>query len=558
MKDIRSLIQRSDKKARSEMQNIMGMVITNINTGRISGILQFLAKNADVSIQLATADIQGAGKEQLAEQFRKAEQGEKNDRFELHLLHSPCFLLPGNDEKELPGEASWDTYSFLINATEQTCSPMLTRIHATFFYEEGRIRIQSLDWFILQTWLPEKYEIIPMADRKLLSCIRPVQETLNHANNTDFLKIQKTVNRFIHEHMYDAAELFNSGEDSRFLIDTLFKEEQIGIKAIRKKLNELKKKEQKNDEDYICLMLNTSPIIHYLEDRDIACLSSWVETAEVKGAAFNVKVDELFVERNICHLEVTLIRDGNSWKMTSFEMKKVFHLPAVRHEARGILFERMSVKGNTWQQPPMIMGEKTEDDFLIDYHIIENLVMGWVYAIRVAGCKDFFKRYMKNDQVSYKMLFCSRGLDTLPLQTDDEILQRIGMFDKDLKFDQPGYHTVSTPLIEISSDGKNAEAVWMEHCNTNMSVAFGTSVQPNAIPYFTNFSRYHHSFTKVNGEWIMSAWRFEPLLSIRQHTYDPANARGLCAGEYKGDVRKQQIPYFLLEEKDLIGNRSEP
>ena len=78
----------------------------------------------------------------------------------------------------------------------------------------------------------------------------------------------------------------------------------------------------------------------------------------------------------------------------------------------------------------------------------------------------------------------------------------------------------------------------MEHCNTNMSVAFKTAAEDGVIPYMAGINKYVHSFAKVDGRWYMTSWGFEPLMIVRFHSYSPKDNIG---------VLNRMVPDFCCE-----------
>ena len=150
-------------------------------------------------------------------------------------------------------------------------------------------------------------------------------------------------------------------------------------------------------------------------------------------------------------------------------------------------------------------------DFTQDSYAIENIVNGWVYACRRGQLCRFYKAYMKHDGFVPTMHIRSQGAKTKKLVGEKEILGKLSGMDARFRPGMLTFHTATTPLVEISSDGTRATGTWFDHSATNLS---GGDAASEEIPYMVFVARYRHEFCKLDGKWYLTDFFWEPLISL--------------------------------------------
>ena len=88
--------------------------------------------------------------------------------------------------------------------------------------------------------------------------------------------------------------------------------------------------------------------------------------------------------------------------------------------------------------------------------------------------------------------------------------------------------TISSPMIEISEDGKFARGTWFDHSATNMYSASLTDKDQEQplIPYMVFIARYVHEFKKIDGKWYLSNFYWEPLINLDDWQFDHVHSDG--------------------------------
>ncbi len=531
---------QADKAAM--MESIAGLFVSHYNAGSLDKAIDLFADNAVVSFP--DSNIIVNGKPSIHKLFKEIgnsrEEKIGNGSADLHLLHSPSFYV---NERDNAARGQWDTYSYNIMNMEgkYSCEVMLTRLDIWFNIHEDQLLVNSLNWHVMQSWVPVNYDIGPVDPIKSLNNLKVYTGNYPFADAADFKELQILTDLMVFTHYKGSEALFCGNSDDHLRLLGAAECEAFGaeISACFKDLSEL---EENNGGKYLCVQLHANPIIY--SDKQNAEGYFLAEVFGIRGNAFGFKPGEERLCRSLCLLKCTYRRANDRWGISSYEMFPVADLPEKIYEKPSFVFDRMSVKGNSFGYEPVKFESLEEKSS--DCYAIENLVNAWVNGVRRGEVQYFINTYMKESGMQYKFDFKSRGLDAPTFDTPESVYERTKGFDASMIIKQPAYHTASTPIISFSPDGNHAKACWIDFGNTNMVLAFGQDPASGSVPYFSSVDKYMHEFDKVDGIWYMTHWYFEPMMSISRYSFDPGinQSKGWCGSSKEGLF---QAPYEDFE-----------
>lgn len=174
---------------------------------------------------------------------------------------------------------------------------------------------------------------------------------------------------------------------------------------------------------------------------------------------------------------------------------------------------------------------------------IENLLNEWVYRLRRGELSVYVDEHFPvNIEGTDYYFFLRSNPERTALTTYDEIHERVVGMDQDLVPSQPSYHTATTPIIEISEDGTYAKATWMEHSLTNLGQARLPGIpaaEDGKVNYMIFTGKYFHEFKKIDGEWYVTGFNWEPMMSLPTWQFDAVNSKGWASS---GSTQKFPLP----------------
>lgn len=130
------------------------------------------------------------------------------------------------------------------------------------------------------------------------------------------------------------------------------------------------------------------------------------------------------------------------------------------------------------------------------------------------------KLFANSDEITLKMpnLFrgTKRGRDAVKRQLDK--LEQLEVENQGMYICVP---LVTSPVIEVSEDGKTAEGTWLTMTYDVKGPAFGYEKPPYRI--VRNLGYIHNRFIKEDGKWKILNYELELLLTQTPFEYDPVN-----------------------------------
>lgn len=502
------------------VQNLLGKFMHAWYENCMSSCVESIF-TTDAKLNIPERNVSSKGINSIKMSFQNVEEyrNQFGDFRDIHLTHSPsyCELRDGTCL------LACDTYSFepckenrlLINKIEY----FITRINIKCKYEDNVMKIYSLFWREVQGITPWDWDAA-----KNFAAFRVGNETVPHPTAPikpeDYLPVRNLATRFTQHNRKDAAEDFVRTEDCIFDIPVMASKQE-GYKNIEKKFLELEQLEKENDNMYICIPTLGSP---YLYMEDDCAVSSWTSmTFGIKASACGNSSETAQISRSVGRTKIVCKKESTQWKIKSYIYEPAYGFDDIKWTPSD-RYNVMQCEENNWRDGP----EKTSGGTMADVAEIENMIADWIYGQRFC-MPDYMSTHMdiKNPDDLMVLITGSTREPDIGFKAVKERLVHpqandVGVFDNRDK--TPGYHTGSTPLVEISSDGEKAEGVWIDFAMVDVGGYMGLPRYPKR--YMITVGRYFHKFIKEDGKWKQYFVGWDPLINMPDMLYNPDECRG--------------------------------
>ena len=404
---------------------------------------------------------------------------------------SPAYALETGKDDSFDGMISCDAYIYHIVKTENgrnACGLKITRMDVGVENRRGEAVIRSLCWYTVQDMEPWIYAGDPGFLGMEKDC--PSGETGENVSSETFCAVKKQINR-----IWDRLQISTD-------------------KRLRDMFCVPGGLEPPSDGPFIGI--TASPAVWMAGEGKA---QAWYP-AELFGLGGDGE-KSMTVCRCFYYVFCEFSRGRDGWSMTGQWSRPFLRLPDTPYR-RGKRYDKISVDMIPWT----LRNEPGPGDYPEDSYAIENIINAWAYTCRRGRLCEFYETYMKNSGFTPGMLIKSQGEKTAKLNGEKEILHKLS--DMDARY-HPGmytFHTATTPLIEISVDGRTAVGTWFDHSATNLS---GSAFEDSKIPYMVFVARYRHHFRKIDGKWFLTDFFWEPLISLQDWSFDRKHSGGLAA-----------------------------
>ncbi|MBB5264942.1 hypothetical protein HNP82_002081 [Catenibacillus scindens] len=407
---------------------------------------------------------------------------------------SPAYSQDRQNHSGFDGMISCDAYIYhLLKGGEEksACGLKITRMDIGFRKNGDEGRIESVFWYTVQDMEPWSYRgKITEPETAGIGDGFGAETTSGSLSSEDYLVIKKQVNR-----PWDQLAI-SSDEELRRMFCVPGGIEQPDLGSL--------------------IGLTSSPAMEITGRNQIQV---WYPV-ELFGIHGNME-GHPSVCRCFYYVNSLFSKDEGKWQMTGQKGWPVLRLPDTPYP-QGQRYDKISVDMFPWT----LGNEELPGIFEEDSYKIENIINAWVYGCRRGRLCEFYENYMKNDGFVPEMLIRSRGAQTPKLHGEDEILHKLSGMDARYHPGMYTFHTATTPLIEISVDGRTAVGTWFDHSATNLS---GSAFEDSKIPYMVFVARYRHHFRKIDGKWFLTDFFWEPLISLKDWSFDRKHSGGLAA-----------------------------
>lgn len=131
-------------------------------------------------------------------------------------------------------------------------------------------------------------------------------------------------------------------------------------------------------------------------------------------------------------------------------------------------------------------------------------------------------------------MYINSNENCTPLIGLPDILNKLSGMDSHFVHRMYSYHTAANPLIEISEDGCYAKGTWFDHSATNLYSPKACEGGLAAIPYMVFIARYVHEFRKIDGQWYLTGFYWEPLINLCDWQFNLEKSEGIV--RYKDKI----------------------
>lgn len=479
------------------MEQTMAQLIQFFNGGQIDGqmhsVKALFSQKEHCSVCLEECEI-FAGQRGVEKALAHLKQ--YWDKYRIMLFtSSPAYRICENSIQEETGQLSCDVFLYVASKQENTCELRMTRMDIMFFNEGNCARITDLSWYLIQSMEPWKYRGTEPGNLFSLPLVHE-QFSENTADSKTFIELKKLNLRLWDRLLYGIDDLFT---DSTMAEN--FK-------------NYFKSQDFRRPPVMACGM----PVITVAGGQ--GNIAAEIEMFRIKSGCDFPESNEA-VERIFYKIHLRVIKDS-VWKIKDYEIIPEFYLPDTPY-IQGIRYDKASKDLFDWK----LYNTSMAGIFPEDYYQIENILNAWVYSLRRGNLGGFARKYMDHKDFE-PVMYINSNDRSRRRQGMKDILAQLDSMDTHFIFGMYSYHTATTPLIEISEDGKFARGTWFDHSATNMYSASLTEKDQGQtlIPYMVFIARYVHEFKKIDGKWYLSNFYWEPLINLNDWQFDHVHSDG--------------------------------
>lgn len=536
------------------IQNTFGRLVQGCNLGRTDEAAACFSSESDVRFYMPDRGIDVSGLPAIREALERQFAGNSMTRPGRE-WHVPCDPVYTMAEDGVTALGTWDTYAFATQPSEATSTGwenqfFFTRADGRFVWEDGQWKLSELAWYEYSSMEPWEYD--PAQDGALRQnlCDLPATPSFSgNADPADYYAIQRLQARFTHDRRRRAMELFADRPDVSFRMENLFAGTRVGRESIAAELAALDLLEEQNANMYLSVPMLGGPVIEVDESGTSASGAWMVMTYDVKGPAFGGP--PYHIVRRIGRLSQRFVKENGKWKLLQFDLAILMSQTPIPYCQEELRFARMVLPDNNWQYSfGELGGTDTHPD---DVAEIEAMLPIWLNYMRRGDQLAYIQKYMLNDEKEIYFRSTMGGREAPPT---------VGWESWASKFSGPAFvyyhrqgycHSVTTPLVEVSADGRHATALWIDHNWSPYYQLRPGHVEPGHIPLFVFISHYLHHFIKVDGEWKHYTLFWDPLLNMPDWYEQVWDSRGWAGTEtdYQYPALWQAYRYCPVRSRDL-------
>ncbi len=477
--------------------------------------------------------------------------------------HVPCDPVYKLCDDGVTALGTWDTYGYLTQqddtfATGYSTQFFSTRVDGKFLSFDGEWKLIELVWYIYSSMEPWLYD--PMQDEARSKSLdeAPIPPAFQGRNDpSDYYAIQRLQARFTHDRRKCAIDMFADCDDVRFRMENLFDGVCQGRDAIAQQLAALDELEAKNEGMYLSIPMLGGPVIEINEAGDEAWGSWMVMTYDVKGPAF-LQQPPYNIIRRIGRLQQRFVKEQGKWKFLTFSLDIYMSQSPIPYDPQTARFARMMLPDNNWQYSFGELGGT--DSHPDDVAEVEALLPVWLNYMRRGDQLSYIQKHMLNSEKEIYFRSTMGGREAPPVIGWDSWSKKF-VGPAFVYYHRQGYcHSVTTPIVEISADGKHATALWIDH---NWSPYYNLKpghVETGHIPLFVFISHYLHHFIKEDGEWKHYCLIWDPLINLPDWYEQVWDSMGWAGTEtdYQYPALWQPYRYCPIRSKDIPIEQRKP
>lgn len=516
-------------------QNTQGRFFQYWAAGKMGRIgRELFCKGEDTVFEMPDDGLKLTGYEAIAAWFDEEEVKASATTIcrSVHLSHS--HLSRFSEDGSL--RAMWVTSSFDItgakNGEDKAPYKMqyyFTRLDADMREEDGQMKYKNLMWYTLESMIPETYN--PLLEPGLFTAGQALETPPAPTGATtaeDFLAIRNLQARFTLNNRRDALTDYADRDDVSLELPHLLKASVHGKAAVRAALVELEERERQNEGLYLSVPAQYAPVIEVSPDGNSATGYWLVMMFDILGPAHGFYGDVLPVAHRICRFKNTFVKENGVWKYKDILLERLF-TPAFRsvqvNNSRGLINRDPDKRWNDWPKD-YNKAPAPEDVFAV-----EEILSSWVTYIQNGSAKEWYENFLAVDSPDLQQIFMSRKppygefLVARGLEGFSDFARLMDTGAKS-QLKRHGIHAVSTPMVEVSPDGKYAVARSTEYGFTMFAGLEGVVPEP---PFEGRpaVAVYEHMMEKGDdGKWRLFRFMWVALYQYSSFWFDPETTRG--------------------------------
>ncbi len=426
----------------------------------------------------------------------------------LPILHSDAVTC-SEDEKIFYGH--WNTYTFFYQKSGEIRMGY-HRIEMIAIKKETYLKIHSLS-IIGLLYLKAARGRISGEMPKNLCDTAPVEDIMA-LTPEDYIAIRGIFNRYLW-----------AGPMAR--LQFLSRNAVIDLASVRNQAAE-----EETLEKYRIVTAAGDPVIvvHGNRARGLFCAYSrnygCRKTAGVQDNAAESLQATLCEDIELLEAEFEMTRQG--WKILNVQPHPLLIFDAHVYDNEKCLRYIQEVNEFGRQEPP----QPVKNISVEDYFVLESVLPQWTERLKRGDLPDFVDKFMKNS--FYDLSICLSksyyGYDQVTAHANRLINEQVKDHQSMKKF--PQFHTGNSPIIEVSKDGMEAEAAWLDYGWGNIGAGVYYGDHDIKRKYFPGIGVYYHKFIRENGQWRLFKFGWKPvILGLHEIEYDVNETGGWSNAE---------------------------
>ena len=496
----------------TDMENLLAQVVQYLNTNlllsRFPSLYMLFDISEESSISFHSDQAPFKGTMNIYKELLRIEHQvlTESDRH-IFFTAAPVFVTDPARCRGCDGAISCDLFDYhqCSIGGNDACLLHVRRLDIGFVYRDGILKIRTFCTDAIQTYEPWFY-----GEKHPSGHAFEVFDSVGPIDADDYTGLKK-VHNYLWDRLLESKEAQAEGETDaagilkRILRDSSIKEEQypaIGITGL------------------LCADVE--------KENGYARCSQTVEVFRIVENASSLQlVRSLWQVQSECRF-----RDG-AWAIVQIAAQPVMYLPLSDYMP-GVRYDRWSMGPKEWDLVNSPMPGGTPEDL----YGIENIMGAWAVHGRRGNLSGFAEKYMTHPALTPVLAIMSQGETTPVREGVEAIRERFAGMDARFRNHRYSMHVPTTPVVEVSADGMHAVGTWYDHSATCLASGDETS-----FPYMVFVARYRHEFVKINQEWYVKRFYWEPLIHLEEWKLDLTHTDGWAARE---DDRNYPEPLELF------------
>lgn len=527
-----------------QMQNQAGRLLQYIASERFADIPGLFCRSDESILTMPDRKEYFKGYDNIETYFVKMAESARmaNAPKAIYLTNTPAFHAP---EDDILTKGVWEAYSFRIypacNNEKAKYEFFSSRFDISFQKEENEYKIINMCWYELMSFLPIEY-----SQTSTLELFKPalfeVPAPTGYLSPEDFVEIQRTMGRFMHNNRSEAFTIFSDSDEISFRMSNVLQKTYTGRKGVIEALKALDELEADNGGKFVSIPFLTTPVVEIEPDGKHASGSWLVLCFDIKGEAFGREREKPEIVKVLGRLNQKFIKENGEWRILKYDLSTLTALPPLACLTPDRL-PPAAEKYKYWDFAPQRTKNKKSSS---DVFEIESLLLHWTTGLKTGTLVEFTQKHMTCEKSNWTVI-----LGDYVMHGEKAVTDGLAKMDKEhheLEFKSPIVHTGSTPVIEISQDGLTAEGIWFDHSYTNVAQSGKDFRRP--FRYMMNTCKYHHWFKKENGSWKLEKFTWDIIFSMEDYFHEPNTSSGWAGSGYKVPWPKPFEKYELGTTKD--------